>query len=556
MKAIGLIRVSTAVQDLKQQTEAVKDKMLKDGYLEDDLIFIEDKESAVKLSEEERHGLNKMKDMITADPSINRVYLYELSRLSRRPEVLYSIRDWFISHKIQLIVLKPYMRLLEDDGTISQTGTIMFGIFGAMAEQEGYLRKERTSRGKRKAQLEGKSVSHWLPFGYTTDSNKYIIVDEEKANIVRKIFTMCVEEDKSTVIIARELTETGELPTRSTIRGHSSTILKILRNTAYIGKSPYDRVRNRETYNQYPKIIPEEMFMKAQELLTARKKQPKTGHKNIYYCKGILKEKNSGRVFRAAPTVASYCFASDKFDVIRYKSVSVPISLFDSFAWHLTVCYNKNNTPGNTKKMRTELYKEIMALNKKIETGRKKLTEFEKQIERIQQRIVLGKMKESLGDSMLAEIYDQQEELTDKIAHWETEAFQKSSYWHVTDMLEDEGKDISSVTDDEKRYELIHEAIKEIIIEKGGDRLEPGRKRKRGLGVKYGIMEVRYENGMRGLYKFNSYNKKCFTMDDVEVPYTHTLRIRGQQHMPGYDIKTKFYRDKYKEEKTKKGTAK
>lgn len=552
MKGIGLIRVSTSVQDLQQQTDVVKQEMMKDGYTEDNIILIKDKESAVCLSEEERQGLNKMKEYIQNDPSINCVYVFEISRLSRKPEVLYSIRDWLISHKIQLIVLKPYMRLLEDDGKISQTGSIMFGVFGALAEQEGYLRKERCSRGKKKAQLEGKSISHKLPLGYTTDSNKFIIVDEEKANLVRKIFTMCVTENKSTRVIAKELTETGELPVLTTLHGHASTILHILRNTAYIGKAPYNRQRHKENYNQYPKIISDELFDNAQILLNNRKKMPKTSHKNIYYCKGLLKDINSGKVLLPTSCVASYCLVSDKIDVVKHKTVTVPINLFDSFAWHLTIQYNKLNTPENIKKMRNEVLKDISSLTKKIETGKKKIAEYDRQIDKIQERIILGKMKESLGDSMLSDIYSQQEELLDSIAHWEVELFNKSSYWNVTEMIHnvESGKDVSSITDDAERSKLIHEAIKEIIVEKGGIP-EKGRIRKRGLGVKYGTMLVKYENGTTEQYKFNSYTKKCFTMDDVEVPYDFVLRIKGLQHRPGFSVKNKEMRDRLKEKKRK-----
>ena len=55
MKAILLIRVSTEAQDLVQQREQVVDAAKRDGY--DELILIEDKESAVKLSEEERNDI-------------------------------------------------------------------------------------------------------------------------------------------------------------------------------------------------------------------------------------------------------------------------------------------------------------------------------------------------------------------------------------------------------------------------------------------------------------------------------------------------------------------
>ena len=123
-------------QDLSQQTNEVLREVYKDGYKEKSIIVIEDVESAIKLSEEERHGLNKMKDYINRDSSIKCVYVYELSRLSRRQLVLFSIRDFLAERKIQLICLKPYFRLLEIDGSMSQTGSLMFSLFSSLSESE------------------------------------------------------------------------------------------------------------------------------------------------------------------------------------------------------------------------------------------------------------------------------------------------------------------------------------------------------------------------------------------------------------------------------------
>ena len=64
MKALLLVRVSTGHQDLASQTQRVKEEALRDGYKEKDIIIIEDVESAVKLSEEERNGLNRLKQYI------------------------------------------------------------------------------------------------------------------------------------------------------------------------------------------------------------------------------------------------------------------------------------------------------------------------------------------------------------------------------------------------------------------------------------------------------------------------------------------------------------
>ena len=58
-KCILLVRVSTGKQELNQQTEKVKEEALKDGYKDNQIIILENVESAVTLDEEERQGLNR-----------------------------------------------------------------------------------------------------------------------------------------------------------------------------------------------------------------------------------------------------------------------------------------------------------------------------------------------------------------------------------------------------------------------------------------------------------------------------------------------------------------
>ena len=525
-KAIGLIRVSTAVQDLVQQSDAVKAEMLKDGYSEENIILIEDKESAVKLSEEERNGLVKMKQFIESDKDIECVYVFEISRISRRPKVLYSIRDYLIEHNVQLIVLKPYMKLL-DGGSVSQTANMLFSIFGALAEQEGYLRKERTSRGKAKKQAEGKSLGNWLPLGYTTDDEKHIIIDEPKAELVRKIFKLCLYDNYSSARIARELSESGEWKIKNTLKIHASSIRNVLHNTAYIGIAPYNKKRQKENHNIYPRIIDDELFYSVQDILSKRKYLPKTKSKNVYFCKGLIRDDNSGVLLSATPSVASYMFCSDRADIIKYKTVTVPINLFDSFAWHLTQVYLSNTDTRKMKEFKKELEKRQAELKKKIDTLSDKAEEYRRQEERIQSRIISGKLSESLGDKMLEEVYSNIKDTFERMNEYSREHHLNTYQLHRYDTGQIKKENLL-ITSDSDKYNLIHEVIKEILVTKGGVP-EVGRIRSRGLGVKYGRMKVLYENGLSEEYKFNSYTKKVYTLDDVEVEYEYTKRIKGSQ---------------------------
>ena len=73
MKAILLVRVSSTSQQLDEQTQSLIKFANEKGYSQNNLIIIEDIESAINLPEEERNGLNRMKEAIANDNDINAV---------------------------------------------------------------------------------------------------------------------------------------------------------------------------------------------------------------------------------------------------------------------------------------------------------------------------------------------------------------------------------------------------------------------------------------------------------------------------------------------------
>ena len=182
-KVIILSRVSADSQELMSQTDKVKAEVLR-YFTEDQIIVIENKESAVKKSEEELLGINEMKYYIETS-NIAAVYCYELSRLSRRPKVLYILRDYFLDHKVQLVVLNPYFKLLCDDGSLNQGSNIIFALYSSFAETEAKQLKERTVRGKMKKRLEGKIIGGKDLFGYGHDKDGNYFIKEEDAAVIK-----------------------------------------------------------------------------------------------------------------------------------------------------------------------------------------------------------------------------------------------------------------------------------------------------------------------------------------------------------------------------------
>lgn len=75
MKAIILSRVSTDKQSLDEQSKQLINYAIQKGYTKDNLILVAENESAIKLSEAERKGLNQMKQHIATDKAINAVFI-------------------------------------------------------------------------------------------------------------------------------------------------------------------------------------------------------------------------------------------------------------------------------------------------------------------------------------------------------------------------------------------------------------------------------------------------------------------------------------------------
>ena len=102
-KVILFSRVSTLGQDLTQQNNELFAEAKRNGFAEKDIILIEQKESAIKLDEEERKGIAKLKETIMSQ-KIDCVIIYEISRLARRPTVLYSVRDFLIENNVHITI--------------------------------------------------------------------------------------------------------------------------------------------------------------------------------------------------------------------------------------------------------------------------------------------------------------------------------------------------------------------------------------------------------------------------------------------------------------------
>ena len=385
-KVIVLSRVSTEGQDLTQQTDEVLREVHKDGYTDSNIIIIEDKESAIKLSEEERHGLNMMKDHINNNPNIKCVYIYELSRLSRRQLVLFSIRDFLVERKIQLICLKPYFRLLEVNGEMSQTGSLMFSLFSSLSESEMMLKQERMMRGRRRNKELGKSVGGRPPFGYDVDKNKRYVIDPKNSLIISRIFKDYGYNNKSMRGIAIELKEEGYFSNPSLNATHQY-IQRILNNPIYKGEFPY------------PQIIAPELFSVVQQNISRYNTNKITRKKEPFLLKGLVCDAKTGYILSINGAIDTY-FSK------HHSGVAIRKNNIDPVVWeHSKIMYERYVM--NKDKLLTLIKSQYQTTAKKISVVDQEIKDIGIKLERVEERYILGRISKKKSEQLRTRLLEE-----------------------------------------------------------------------------------------------------------------------------------------------------
>lgn len=459
-KALILARVSTEIQSLESQIEKLIDEAKRLGYK--DYTIISGKESGVKLDIEERQTIQKLKEHIETG-QYNMVIIWEVSRLARRPKVLYEVRDYLIERNVNLHCMTPNFTMFNERHEIDPTASIVFALFGTMAEEEARLSKERMSRGKKHKQSLGGYIGGKPLFGYKFENDK-LTIDYSKSEIVKKIYNM-YESGLSTRSIALELMQTGEL--KQTILNNANRTVQIIvtRPEYYGGKT------NISNYN-YPAIITKTQFDKCRELAADRKKEH-LKVKKYCLCKKLIY--SSGHILTPNIAKGQYKLCT----IERSINATINIDRIDNLVWDL-VTKNMNENEIDKSKLEKEAY---IAL-RKVQQAKRSILELEKQIDRIESRIIEGKMSEIRGDKMIEE---------KKIAIKEQYSIMDTNnyiYGQKNEMLHEETYkiDIDNLSDEEKQT-LTRKYIERIDLDKTG------------LRGHY-LITIKFKNGLVFKYKY------------------------------------------------------
>lgn len=446
-KVIILSRVSTLGQDLVQQTESVKRLVKLDGYSESQIIIIEDKESAVLLSEEERNGLNEMKRIISeSEGKISCVYVYEISRISRKSEINYSIRDYLRENHVQLKIVTPMITVFDKDWNISPEANLMYSLFSALAENEGYIRKARFARGKQRNKQLGKFNGGRKLFGYDIDENGYYVCNEEESNIVKRIYHEYCFEGKSSREIATELYNEGII-NQNYQRCRDNFVLRILRTKHYTGN------------NQYPIIVSENDFKLAESIRMNHVIKPRRCYENnIYFGHKLLFVENTDRQLIVRKTDCSYVEENSK--------ICLNMNITDTILMYCADYAYRQHSSGDYEKIITSYNRDLESCNRRLQNYSIKELKIKNSIDRLEERIILGNISEKkaneLENKLKNELHNlsisRQKDLDNKITlEKNLEAIQEES---------DSNLNVYDIESDKDKKEFINKEIKFVKVKK------------------------------------------------------------------------------------------
>lgn len=303
MKIAAYARVSTEkesqVESFEKQIEFFNEFTKKNGY---ELYKLYADEGISGKQIKHRKQFQAMMQDAKAN-KFDKVVVKDVSRFARNTvDLLQSIRE-LKSYGIEVDFL--------NNGEIMEGGSeFILTILGAMAQQESANMSKRVKFGKDITAKKGRVPN--IVFGYDKipDERYTLKINEEEAKIVKEIFESYVYKGIGTTKIAWDLNDRGIRTKKTKSKWVQTSIVRMLKNPIYTG-----RVTNKKsevtdfitgTRKDLPeeewitverpemRIISDELFNRAQEILAQRSNEFKLNNKRekteyvfstLIYCK-------------------------------------------------------------------------------------------------------------------------------------------------------------------------------------------------------------------------------------------------------------------------------
>lgn len=378
------VRVSTALgkQDYTRQTSELTEIAKRDGYTDENIIQYADTISGYKF--EERDELNKLLNEIRENPNLYEcIYISEISRLGRKPRNTRNIIEELIDLKVPIYVQSLNQRTIDEKGERNGYISVSLQLMLEIADMEAATFKLRSRSGRIQKVKEGKvGGGKYYPYGYKKGADKYLVIDEEEIEVIKKIFNLYSEGFGIRAI--SHILNAEEIPTRSKksfpdqnfnyntpkkgekVIWSDKQIHDIIRNPIYKGKRRFLG----ELYDA-PSIVSEELFDRCN--YTLKNKSNRNSYKEYTYLfKGIMTCGVCGRnyVGRYKPEVKGEKVYKCSSTLIKGGSCSnagINIELIESIVFNLIIESSKAiDLIAKQENLSSDIEKELIFLESKL----------------------------------------------------------------------------------------------------------------------------------------------------------------------------------------------
>lgn len=468
-----LVRVSTDAQNFDEQKRQLKEMAMADGYKEENIISIEEKESGYK-TEEERVGLNTLKEEIEKG-CINCVYAWAIDRIGRKSNVIHNIRQLLEDNKINLKIREPNISLIKKNGEIDETAKLIIAMYAQLAEMEMKNRLARFRRTKAANAKLGLFNGGKIHFGYKKNENgKEIIINEEEAEIIKLIFSLYSSGKYSLSTLTEELTNRGYQMRGKPITPHF--IKNMLDSTAFQGFTEYKPKDGREKITRlYPQIISKELQNKCKEIARGNFKGDITKQrKRVNYGTKLIVCPECGKNFVCSNRTYRCVYNRNIFGEHQCNNrTEISAEWLDALLWHYSREKEIEFIEQDTKEKKEE-YKDIIIINEqKISNYQNYIDrKVNQQLENIEYMFGKADITKERYEQMKLKVKQEKKGYIEKITKLKEENQRlKNILQDTQDPVKKYKKLINliyntvSLTDREEIYNIVHNHISKVIVE-------------------------------------------------------------------------------------------
>lgn len=177
-KAIGYVRQSTTKQaSLVWQEDIIRSEADKRSHRLERIFF--DKASG---GNSERTGFSLMKESITTK-AVDFLYVWRLDRISRNVSDLLDLYDFCSQYGVTIVSIADPITATGDS-----LARFQISVVGSVAQLQRELIAENQRIGLRRKHDLGLHLTARVPFGYRYISTDQIVIQEEEAEIVRRVY--------------------------------------------------------------------------------------------------------------------------------------------------------------------------------------------------------------------------------------------------------------------------------------------------------------------------------------------------------------------------------